>query len=850
MLRPMRWLGLDRLALALLRRVLALLVKPRVLPQPLLLEAGGPEPVCYVLETNALSDLLTLDIVCLRQGLPRPMAPLPALQERRSVVMLRSRPHWYSRRTIQSARLKRMTGMAAADPSVDARLIPVSVFWGRSPERERSLFRALFSEDWAVTGRLQRLFAILFQGRNTLVQFSPAVSLRKHLDEGVEPARAVRRSHRVLRVHFRQLRAAVIGPDLSHRRTMVSKIVRSAAVRHAVAREVRAQEVPRRKVLKRARQYAGEIAADYSYQTVRLLERLLEWWWNQRYEGIDVLNLDRLKAVVEGNEVIYVPCHRSHVDYLLLSFVLYRAGLVIPHIAAGINLNLPVIGPLLRRGGAFFMRRSFRGNRLYAAVFNEYLSQNVARGVPLEYFIEGTRSRTGRLLEPKLGMLSMTLKSFLRHRERPVVFVPVYVGYEHLFEGRAYVGELSGQTKKKESIFDLVRVLATLRGKYGRVSVSIGEPLFLDRLLDERAPGWREHKGTVLAKRESASEDSVMSTLAQEIMTRINTAAAVNPINLVAMALLSTPKNAMLERDLTKMLDLYAQLLRSARYSPLVHVTERSGAEAIAYADAMGLLRRQPHSLGDVISLSEENAVLLTYLRNNMLHLVAMPSLIACCFLNNRSMSVKKLVRLVRLVYPFLKSELFLRWDESEIDTVVRNTVDELIALKLLAREPGPARIGLDNVMTRSPGAGVAAAIDTAEGAAGEEVVWRPQTGSMEAVQLSVLAQGTLQTIERFYMTIALLLKHGSGALTQGELESLCQLMAQRMAMLHGLNAPEFFAKPLFRNFIRTLKQRGVLHEEEDGGLAFDEAFRAVEADAKLVLSEQIRHSVLQVTHV
>jgi glycerol-3-phosphate O-acyltransferase len=395
-----------------------------------------------------------------------------------------------------------------------------------------------------------------------------------------------------------------------------------------------------------------------------------------------------------------------------------------------------------------------------------------------------------------------------------------------------------------------VRVLATLRGKYGRVSVSIGEPLFLDRLLDERAPGWREHKGTVLAKRESASEDSVMSTLAQEIMTRINTAAAVNPINLVAMALLSTPKNAMLERDLTKMLDLYAQLLRSARYSPLVHVTERSGAEAIAYADAMGLLRRQPHSLGDVISLSEENAVLLTYLRNNMLHLVAMPSLIACCFLNNRSMSVKKLVRLVRLVYPFLKSELFLRWDESEIDTVVRNTVDELIALKLLAREPGPARIGLDNVMTRSPGAGVAAAIDTAEGAAGEDVVWRPQTGSMEAVQLSVLAQGTLQTIERFYMTIALLLKHGSGALTQGELESLCQLMAQRMAMLHGLNAPEFFAKPLFRNFIRTLKQRGVLHEEEDGGLAFDEAFRAVEADAKLVLSEQIRHSVLQVTHV
>ncbi|MEO0421093.1 MAG: glycerol-3-phosphate 1-O-acyltransferase PlsB [Pseudomonadota bacterium] len=819
----MRWLGLDRLLFALARRVLGLLVKPSVLPSPLQFEAGGSEPICYVLENNSLSDLLTLDLVCLRHGLPRPGHPLLSLHERRSVIMLRTKRHWYSRRLTRSARLERMTEMVATDSERDARLIPVSIFWGRTPEREnpRSVFKLLFEEAWGVGGRLHRLFVIAANGRNALVQFSPAMSLRKPVDEGLDAGRAVRRTHRRLRVHFRQLRVAVIGPDLSHRRTLTSRIVRSLAVRQAVAREARAQDQPRRKVLKKAVAYTAEIAADYSYPTVRVLDRILEWWWNQRYEGIDIHHLDKLKAVVEGNEVIYVPCHRSHIDYLLLSYVLHRAGLVIPHIAAGINLNLPVIGTLLRRGGAFFMRRSFRGNRLYAAVFNEYLSQNMDRGVSLEYFIEGTRSRTGRLLEPKLGMLSMTLRGFLRHRSRPVVFVPIYIGYEHLFEGRAYVGELSGQAKKKESVIDLVRVLATLRGKYGRVSVSIGEPLFLDGLLDERAPGWRERDALVLEKgNPAAGGGGVVARLAEEIHRRINTTAAVNPINLLALALLATPKNAMLERDLAAMLDLYTELLRRAPYSPLVSVADMSGEQIIRYADGMGLLRRQSHKLGDVLSLSEENAILLTYLRNNVLHVVAMPSLIACCFLNNRRLSVRKVVRLVRLVYPFIRSELYLQWEDGQIGEVVRSTIRELVQLGLLSYEHG------------------------------DNAVRRPVAGSVEAVRLSVLAQGTLQTIERYYMTFALLFKHGSGALTAPELESLCQLMAQRMAMLHGLNAPEFFAKQLFRNFIRVLQQRGVVREEEDGGLAFDDSLKVIEADAKLVLNEQIRHSVLQVTHV
>ena len=127
---------------------------------------------------------------------------------------------------------------------------------------------------------------------------------------------------------------------------------------------------------------------------------------------------------------------------------------MVPHIAAGINLNMPVVGRLPAQGGAFFMRRSFKGNTLYTMVFMKYLGLMMARGHSIEYFIEGGRSRTGRLLQPKTGMLSMTLRSYLRDPRRPIVFLPVYFGYERLVEGKTYIGELSGQPKEKESVFE------------------------------------------------------------------------------------------------------------------------------------------------------------------------------------------------------------------------------------------------------------------------------------------------------------------------------------------------------------------------------------------------------------
>ena len=308
--------------------------------------------------------------------------------------------------------------------------------------------------------------------------------------------RAVRRTLRALRTLLRAQRVSTIGPDLSHRRTMVTQILKTQSVRQAARSEMQRRRLSRRGALWQARKYAVEIAANYSQAFVTFMSILLGRLWNSLYDGVEFEHAENLSRVGDGAEIIYVPCHRSHMDYLLLSYIIYRKGFAVPHVAAGINLNMPVIGRFLRKGGAFFLRRSFKGDALYPVVFTKYLGFMMARGHPLEYFIEGGRSRTGRLLSPRTGMLSMTVRSYLSHAQRPVVFMPVYFGYERIVEGRTYIGELSGQPKEKESIFVLLRTLVqVLRSKFGKVHVNLGEPIVLDELLSKHNPHWRGASG-------------------------------------------------------------------------------------------------------------------------------------------------------------------------------------------------------------------------------------------------------------------------------------------------------------------------------------------------------------------
>ena len=780
-------------------------------------------PLCYVVERYGLSNSLILEQACREAGLPSPLVSMVGgdlLDKDRAMIGLSRRQGFLFRRPrsrTHSEGLARLVSAVRANDALDVQIVPVSIFVGRAPDRSEGWFRVLFAENWTLVGRFRRFLAVVLNGRNTLVQFSPPISLRQALAEDLGEERALRKLSRVLRAHLRRIRAAVIGPDLSHRRTLVDGVLDSEPVRQAIADHARREGSNYGTAYNRARSYAMEVAADYSHTVVRSLSFILTWFWNKLYDGVTVHHLDTLKQVAPGNEVIYVPCHRSHIDYLLLSYLLYRNGIVPPHIAAGVNLNLPVVGSILRRGGAFFLRRSFKSNQLYSAVFSEYVATLIGRGVSIEYFIEGGRSRTGRLLAPKAGMLAMTLRAFLRQNRRPVVFQPVYIGYEKLMEGGSYLAELSGRPKQKESLFGLLRAaVGVLRHRYGKVVVNFGEPIRLEAVLDEVAADWRQSLASPSDK--PAWLNPAVDRLAWTIQTHINRAADVNPINLIALAMLSTPKHAMSEADLLAQIDLYRDILTHIPFSDRVTVTAMSTPEIVAHGEQVDVLRRVQHPLGDVLALSEDQGVLLSYYRNNVVHLFAAASWVACCFQNNRRMSRAGVVRLGRLLYPFIQSELFLPWTEEQFGERIQKVIERFIARGLFSFDEG------SGFLQRSPG----------------------QTD--EVFQLRVIAHGLQQAFERYYIAISVLVKNGPRTVSAGELETLCHLTAQRLSLLYSQAAPEFFDRALFRGFIGKLRELGIVWTAESGKLDYDERLEAWAKDAKIILSRELRHSIMKIT--
>jgi len=807
---------------ALLARFVALWTRARLEPA----DAGtrlcaSPVPVCYVLERRSPVDLAVLRNTCASARLPRPLRRLLANRPaagRAAFALERPVGFWRTRLDRRvPPQLLALVEALRAEPAADIALVPVAVFWGRAPQKERSLIRLLLSEDWVIGSRLRRSFTVLINGRNVIVQMGEALSLRSAIEAGADSALAARRVARTLRAQLARTRAARIGPDLSHRRTIVAEVLRSRAVRQAVAQMVRDKGgSSRRQALLEARRCVDEIAANYSHAFVTFMSRLLTWAWNRLYDGVDFTHAETLQQVAEGNEIVYVPCHRSHMDYLLLSYAIYQRGYAIPHVAAGVNLNLPVFGRLLRKGGGFFIRRSFRGNSLYTVVFMQYLAAIMARGHSIEFFIEGGRSRTGRLLAPMTGMLSMTVRSYLREPRRPVVFLPVYFGYERIVEGATYIGELSGRPKEKESVAALLRGLRRLRERFGRVHVNLGEPIHLDALLDKHAADWRARNPGELERPRWVAP--LVDELATSVMRNINSAATVTPVNLLAIALLSTPRQTLMSGELEQQLTTLLAVLRAVPYSERVTLTGMAPTAIIDYGVALKVISRETHRAGEFIRMSPEHAVLATYYRNNVLHLVALPSLVACCFLGNAALRLADIQRFVSRVYPYVAAELFLRWPETEVEAELVRVVSALAQCGLLE--------------------------DAGEG------VWRRRPpSSAAALQLSWLAQATIQIIERYYLAIASLIRAGSGAITQKALEERCQLMAQRMTLLYGFNSPEFFDRALFGSFIDHLRERAVLRVDAAGCLEFDAVLLRVAEDAQIVLSEQIRHSILQVTH-
>jgi glycerol-3-phosphate O-acyltransferase len=803
----------------LARKLLYAWARPTVLPQDLgdlAVEAG--KPVCYVIQDRRYSNILVLIEETLRAKLPPAQAPLSvgAARARHSFFFLtraQSIAAVARDRYGHSPLLVSLVRAALADAAVDVQLVPVTILWGRSPRSQDSILKALFAETWRPPGHLRQMAAVIFHGRHALVRFSAPLSLRALVNEGLDEARTLRKLSRLLRVHFRRQRQMAIGPDLSHRNTQVETLLATSAVHQAIAAEAAAHGISDAEATARARKFALEIPSDYSYGVVRALELFLNWLWTRLYDGIEVHNFEVVDRIAPGSGIVYLPCHRSHIDYLLLSFLIFRRGLTPPHIAAGANLNMPVVGPLLRRGGAFFLRRSFKDQPLYAAVFHEYLHLMISRGFPVEYFIEGGRSRSGRMMAPRTGILGMTVRSYLRDHTRPLVFVPAYIGYEKLIEGSSFVSELAGKPKHGESLWGLLGMVRRLRRDFGRVHVNFGRPLVLGEFLDAAHPGWSAEQ--IIDPAAEWLRDAIRAA-AEDLTRRINDAAVVNPVNLVALALLATPKHCIDEPGLHRIIDHYRALLAAAPAGPeATPYPHQDAQQIVAHALRLGVVERVPHGLGDLIRVPAAQAALLVYFRNNVVHLFALSAVIACLVSHNPCIERRRFDAAVAGIYGLLRAELFLHWPPNELEAALEAALAVLLT-RGLVRELGGQ-------------------------------LSAPEANSQQWAELRLLGETIRPTLERNFLTLALLQRHGSGRLKRRELEQAGHLLAQRLALLYEFNASEFSEQAFFSGVVGNLIASGLLTEGEDGALRFDERISAPAEHTELLLPAEVRQAVRRV---
>lgn len=795
------------------RKILHSWINPTVLgcdAEQLGLQAD--DEICYALNFQSLADLLVVDQACEAAGLPRPSEPLAEGQEKHAFFFL-GRPEGTLGRKTQRQRTGRMTRLLQiqADQSRPIKVVPVALFWGHQPDRENAWLKLLFSENWTATTRLKKLLAIVFHSNHILVQFGHPIDLTEITAGEADTEKQTRKLMRILRVHFTQQKQAILGPDISHRRTLIQSMLNSDAVREAIAKEARSNASnPADKlasVEKKALAYANEIAAHQSYRVIRFFHVLLTWLWNKLYDGIEINNINLVKDMARDNEIVYVPCHRSHIDYLLLSYVLYHNGLTPPHIAAGKNLNLPVAGPLLRRAGAFFMRRSFQGDGLYKAVFDEYMHLMFTRGYSVEYFIEGGRSRTGRSLNPRTGMLSMTMRSFQRDSTKPICFMPVYFGYEKILEDTTYLDELAGATKKDESILDIFRVLRTLKNAFGKVTVNFGEPLQLRTFLDNQLAGWDTPGQT-----DSSEFSRACAQLAMRLAQDINAAVAINPVNLVATVLLSTPRQNIEEGRLVSHINTLVTVARETAFGPHMSVTNLATADIIREAERVTGIRRTTETFGQILSAPAPLPVLLTYYRNNTIHVFALPSLIAR--LAHQYLSLAELQAACGILYPLLQAEFFLRWPEAELPDVVSRCLDVLRGLNL---------VQLD----------------------GDRIIC-PEVTSDAYANLQELGDIIEPTLERYYIVNELLAQ--STRLSLREVESNAALIGQQLSIFYGMNTPEFFDKSLFSTLVSTLKSKGIIQTQQQA-VTLTPTFKTYKKAVQDTLGDELKVNVRQLVH-
>ncbi len=406
-------------------------------------------------------------------------------------------------------------------------IVPQLVLYKKTPEKEFSRFFDILFGFKDNPGTLRKIVLFFRHNRQAVIDFGPALDLKSFLEDRdasqpqVETVSALRKE---LINRIDQQKRIILGPIMKSRQQLKEIVLTDREIDQTLTEMAAGKRRALKKYRKKASEYFDEIAADYNIAYIQFFQVTLRWFWKKLFEGIDVRDseIGALRESARKGVLIYVPSHKSHIDYLVLNYILLERHMHIPRVAAGKNLAFWPMGHMFRKSGAFFIRRTFRGARLYAKVFSQYIKTLLAERHPLEFFIEGGRSRSGKLILPKVGFLSILLDAFKEGYCEDLFFVPVSISYDRILEERSYIRELSGQEKERETFFQMMRARKFLKRKYGKIYVRFAHPLSLREYL----------------RISPEPQQPLNQELGLEIIRSINRISLATPISLVASAIL------------------------------------------------------------------------------------------------------------------------------------------------------------------------------------------------------------------------------------------------------------------------------------------------------------------------
>lgn len=515
------------------------------------------QPVSHVIKfwlANIISLLTTLKLrnpyksgFIKRQLLNGKTAMLPLIGEksfRRRFIKRKTDPLQYL------IELQRETGKTVY-------LVPILPILNKDPNRrQRDLFHPILTKD-APTNMFWRFIPIM-RGKAFFEVADPVVLndylvLPENTGKTTEDLANNLRNQMIETINLH--RQGITGPSAKNRQEIKEQILTSEHFMDFMKSYAESKNMKLADVHKSAEGYLDEIAADFSSTVAKIAYHILRSIFKIMFNGIVVNQegLDAAKAASRKGPLVFIPCHRSHIDYLVLSYIYYKNDLSVPLIAAGKNLSIWPIGPLFRKCGAFFIRRSFHGAVLYANVFSEYVYTILKEGHNVEQFIEGGRSRTGKLLTPKLGMLTILLNSIKENHCKDLTVVPVFIGYDRVVEEKSYLKEVKGGQKNPENFSSLLRASTFLAKKHGAIYIQMADPVSVQSLAQQR--------NVDITALQGRDYTDFVSFVGNKVINEINHITITTPFAVTASAILNYSKPMVTFSEIKIMVEAYLRYL-------------------------------------------------------------------------------------------------------------------------------------------------------------------------------------------------------------------------------------------------------------------------------------------------